>query len=189
MIGDSRLTRSVLPILFLAALGWGCATEGRTNVWGQRWEIPLENNTVGAKLGVWPQKSLDIYVQWVTPQMLADGLVPFANDSHRRQVASLVEDYIVFRVVALNHRANPSHPFDYGAWSLFLEGKEHRAIVPTGGSPTPTDGYFVGSIPSHSTLSGWLFFSSEEPGLQTAQIIYDFGYQQVSFSFSPLHRR
>ena len=189
MIGDSRLTRSVLPILLLAAFGWGCASEGKTNVWGQRWDIPHDNNTVVAKLGVWPREWLDIYVQWVTPQMLADGLVPFANDSHRRQAASLVEDYIVFRVVAVNHRANPSHPFDYGAWRLFLDGKEHRAIVPTGGMPTAADGYFVGSIPSHSILSGWLLFSREKPGAQTADIIYDFGYQRVSFSFPPLNRR
>lgn len=157
MIGDSRLTRWVLPILLIAALGWGCASEGKTNVWGQRWDIPHDHNTVGAKLGVWPREWLDIYVQWVTPQMLADGLVPFANDSHRRQVAPLLEDYIVFRVVAVNHRANLSHPFDYGAWRLLLDGKEHRAIVPTGGMPTAADGYFVGSIPSHSIRSAGFY--------------------------------
>ena len=186
---ESRLYRWALPILLLAGLGWGCASEGKSNVWGQQWNIPLENNTVGAKLGVWPTKGLDIYVQWVTPQMLAEGLVPVADETTRQQVASLLDNYIVFRVVAVNQRADLSHPFDYDAWKLLMGGQEHRPVVLTGEEPTAAGGYFVGSIPSHSTLSGWLFFSSEEPGLQTAQIIYDFGYQQVSFSFSSLHRR
>ena len=47
---ESRLYRWALPILLLAGLGWGCASEGKSNVWGQQWNIPLENNTVGAKL-------------------------------------------------------------------------------------------------------------------------------------------
>ena len=185
----SKRSRLVLLFTLVAALGWRGASEGKTNVWGQRWDIPYGNNTIGAHLGVWPTKGLDLYVQWVTPQMLAEGLVPFANESHQRQVASLIEDYIVFRVVAVNHRANPSHPFDYGAWSLFLEGKEHRAIVPTGEMPTTANGYFVGSIPSHSILSGWVLFTREKPGAQTGDIIYDFGYQRVSFSFPPVNRQ
>ncbi len=60
---ESRLYRWALPILLLAGLGWGCASEGKSNVWGQQWNIPLENNTVGAKLGVWPTKGLDLYGQ------------------------------------------------------------------------------------------------------------------------------
>ncbi len=47
---ESRLYRWALPILLLAGLGWGCASEGKSNVWGQQWNIPLENNSVGAKL-------------------------------------------------------------------------------------------------------------------------------------------
>ena len=36
---------------------------------------------------------------------------------------------------------------------------------------------------------GWLLFSREKPGAQTADILYDFGYQRVSFSFPPVNRR
>ncbi len=185
----SKRSRLVLLFTLVAALGWRGASEGKTNVWGQRWDIPYEHNTVGAHLGVWPTKGLDLYVQWVTPQILAEGHVPVDDKATLKRIALLLDNYIVVRVVAVNQRADLSHPFDYDAWKLLLGGQEHRPVVLTGEEPTAAGGYFVGSIPSHSTLSGWLFFSSEESGLQTAQIIYDFGYQRVSFSFPPLLRR
>ncbi|MFQ6672531.1 MAG: hypothetical protein ACE5KY_04460 [Candidatus Tectimicrobiota bacterium] len=184
-----RRSRWATLLVLVAALGGGCASEGKTNVWGQRWNIPYGHNTVGAELGVWPQKGLDLYLQWVTPRLLAEGRMPMADEAHRQRVASLLDDYIVVRVVAVNHRRDPSHPFDYNAWRLLVRGREQRPVVLAGEKPTTEGGYFVGRVQPFSSRSGWLFFSREDPGPQAANIIYDFGHERIAFSFPPHQRR
>ena len=187
-MGSRRIRWNIL-LLLVAALGWGSPSEAATNVWGQRWDIPYENNTIGAHLGAWPTKGLDLYAQWVTPQILAEGHVAVDDKATLNRIASLLEKYIVVRVWAINNRSDISHPFDYNSWALLIGGRIDKPVVLTGGRPTIEGGYFVGSTPPHSTLSGWVFFPRGQPTTGPAIITYDFGYQRVTFTFSPHHGR
>jgi hypothetical protein len=178
-----------LALLITAALGGGCTSEGTTNVWGQRWNIPYEDNTVGAELGIWPRREMDIFVQWVTPRLLNDKLLNVTDEADYQRLATLLKDYIIVRVVAKNLYKGWSPFFEYDRWSLILREQEHRAVVPSGESPTAEGGYFMGEVPAGATLSGWVFFLRKEPGPQSVIVIYDFGYQRTTFSFPPLLRR
>ncbi len=179
-----------ITVLCLGSLlSAGCASEGTTNVWGQRWNIPYEGNTVGAELGVWPKKELDIYVQWVTPRLLEERLLQVAEEANRRRLDALLGKYTVVRVVAKNHKTGWSPFFEYDRWSLLVGGKEHRAVVPSGANPNSEGGYFVGHVPAGGSLAGWVFFPPVAPGPEAVNIIYDFGYQRTTFSFPPLLRR
>lgn len=184
-----RLCVRALAVVLAVGLGGGCASEGTTNVWGQRWNIPYEDNTVGAELGIWPRKEMDIYVQWVTPRILNDQLIKGAGEETRQRLAALLEDYIVVRVVVANHQKGWSPFFEYDRWSLLLTDQEHRAVVPSGENPNDEGGYFMGEVPAGSSRSGWVFFPRLEPGPGSAVVIYDFGYQRTSFSFPPHLRR
>lgn len=177
-----------LALLLAVVLG-GCASEGNTNVWGQRWDIPYQDNTVGAELGIWPRKELDIYVQWVTPRLLGDELMGLTDEASRQRLTALLEDYVVLRVVTQKHRSGWSPFFEYERWSLLVKGQEHRALVPSGENPTAEGGYFMGHVPEGAALSGWVLFRRVEPGPRSVHVIYDFGYQRTTFSFPPLLRR
>lgn len=190
----SKVVRA-LPLVLVAALMFGlvgivgCASEGSTNVWGQRTNIPYEENTVGAELGIWPSKEVDIYVQWVTPRLIEGELSGLTSEMSRQRLASLLSDYIVLRVIAANHKVGWSPFFEYDRWSMLVEGQEYKPLVPSGETPTAEGGYFMGEVPAGTTHSGWVLFRRVEAGPRSVNVIYDFGYQRTNFSFSPLMRR
>lgn len=168
---------------------FGCASEGSTNIWGQRSNIPYEENTVGAELGIWPSKEVDIYVQWVTPRLIEGELSGLTDEASRQRLSGLLDDYIVLRVIATNHKVGWSPFFEYDRWSMLVEGQEYKPLVPSGETPTTEGGYFMGEVPAGATLSGWVLFRRVEAGPRSVNVLYDFGYQRTIFSFSPLMRR
>ena len=149
-----RRRRGWALLLLVTGLGGGCASGGTINVWGQRWNIPYTDNTVGAELGIWPRKGLDLYIQWVTPRLVSERLLPVADESHRQRLSSLLSEYIVVRVVAVNHPLTPSPFFEYDRWSLLVGGQERQAVVPAGDEPTAERGYFVGSMLERTIVRG-----------------------------------
>lgn len=179
----------VMAFAMVAASAAVCSGQGSTNIWGQRWNIPYEDNTVGAELGIWPRKELDIFVQWVTPRLLDEHRIEMPDADALQRLSALLEDYIVVKVVAKRYSYKWSPFFEYPRWSILVGGQERKALVPSGAKPTAEGGFFMGQVPSGGTLTGWVFFRRVETGPQTVHILYDFGYQKTTFSFPPISRR